>query len=133
MANVSISEDFKTGHAIVDHQHEQLVSMLKDLHSALHSDDSTITLDPIFKKFAKILAEHFVTEENLMRIRKYPGLNAHRESHKELTRKSIDIIDQYKINRVIASESIGQFLVAWVKHHIQIEDKAMAKWLKEHP
>jgi hemerythrin-like metal-binding protein len=133
MPSVTIGEDFKTGHAIVDHQHQELIGMLMELHAAMHSDESAIILDPIFSRFAKSLAEHFVTEENLMRARKYPGLSVHRETHKELTRKSIDIIDRYKTDKTIASANIGQFLVDWVKHHIQIEDKAMAKWLKDHP
>ena len=124
---------YKTGHDLVDAQHQQLFSMVNELHDSIMADRSKEVLTPTLEKLAKYTVEHFRTEEGFMTKIQYPRLNEHRQKHQQLTKEVQELIENYRSGKAVLTVTLSNFLVKWLCHHIKEDDVALVKYLNSHP
>ncbi|MFB0953495.1 MAG: hemerythrin domain-containing protein, partial [Aeromonadaceae bacterium] len=81
MSLVEWSEQFETGHPVVDHQHQSLFSLMNELDQALTDGASEEALWVRLLRLHELTREHFRCEERLMQELGFPELPAHRAEH----------------------------------------------------
>ena len=130
MSLITWSDRYKTGNYEVDSQHQELFRIVNDLHEAIKEQRGKAMLFQTLDDLADYVVYHFKTEENLMEIRKYPGLAEHKAIHEQLTKEALDIIQGYKSGKHLLAVTLTQFLGNWIKNHIKDEDMKMINFIK---
>lgn len=107
----------------VDDQHKILVGLLNDLHAAILAHHGSAECRKILDRLAEYTRVHFTTEEGLMRLLKYPGLEMHHKQHEELLNEVVAL--QEKLDKGTASITFEllHFLKVWLSKHITESDK----------
>ena len=116
-------DDFKTGDASVDHEHEELINLMNTLYDAMvDGPPEDETLRALGEVFARISA-HFALEEHEMREAKYVDFENHKEDHEDLLDDIRDIMDAYEIG-VFAQQrdEFGTRLSEWFTNHFKTHD-----------
>jgi len=126
-------DSYKTGHKIVDTQHQELFRMVNELHDGIVANKGKEILQPTLEKLAKYTIEHFRSEEALMTEVKYPALSAHKRKHDDLTKQVKELIEKYRTGKAVLSMTLSNFLADWLRHHIKEDDMALIKYLQAHP
>jgi hemerythrin len=68
----------------MDNQHTVLFGLLNDLHAAMMKGQAQNLTGPLLGKLVDYTRTHFAEEEKLMTAAKYPGLNKHKNQHREM-------------------------------------------------
>jgi hemerythrin len=125
------NRSLETGCRTIDLQHEELVSMINELHDANPAHLSQLGLDDILQRLDGYIAFHFGTEEHLMA--KLPGWDEHADAH---VRQHRLFVEQVRKVRSEGSEDFGQmmrdianFLSDWLYQHILKTDCELARLL----
>ena len=124
------NDSYKTGHAMVDKQHEGLFKMVNELHAAILDERGKEVLTPTLEKLAKYTVEHFQSEEALMNRVQYPGLSAHKQKHDDLTKQVKELIEKYQTGKAVLTMTLSNFLANWLRHHIKQDDMALVKYVQ---
>ena len=139
MAIEKLDASLTLDHAIIDHDHQELFEMIQTVTAIIASvnadaDDrewSSRVASAIDALRAATIA-HFRSEEAIMRMGAYPGIDAHRHQHVLL----IDELDRFLSGRLVpgpeGSRLAVKFLEEWFEFHIRIWDSALVRWLKGH-
>lgn len=131
MGIAKFTDDFRTGDAKVDTQHEALFEMVNTLHDAIMQKRAKEAVMPTLEKLAQYTVEHFATEEKLMQAVGYPDYAAHKKAHEGLLAKATEIIEGYKSGKITLPMTLSRFLADWLRQHIKGTDKQMIKWVKQ--
>jgi len=123
--------DLITGNAVVDGEHQQLISLIDKLELAgVRSEGQSVSdaLDDL----TDYVFVHFQMEEKLMRREGYPAeaLEAHLAEHRELDRKTQELAEEFSDGGFTTAEPIVAFLYEWFRHHIREIDRAMAEFVR---
>ena len=121
---------YKTGHDMVDTQHENLFKMVNELHDAIVAEKGKEVLAPTLEKLAKYTIDHFKDEEGLMSKINYPAIALHRQKHEDLTNEVKALVAKYKSGQAVLSITLSNFLAKWLRHHIKEDDVALIKHMK---
>lgn len=126
------TDDFLTGIDIVDRQHRRLVELVNGAARVLleeHPEPAGVTAT--FAGLAAYAAEHFRTEEELMRVQGVAArvLEHHRQTHARLIGEVLDWKVRLSAADVPARQEFLGFLAGWLLFHVLGEDQAMARQL----
>ena len=128
MALVSWSDQYRTGIASVDDAHEQLFSLLNQLHDGLRGG---APLAQTLTALVEHAAWHIQDEEAQMAASGYPGLDAHKAEHAELMLQVRAFQREHAAHlEAVKTSELGVFLVDWVLHHILGFDRQYTDSLK---
>jgi len=114
------------GEPTVDAQHKRLIAMIAGVSERAGHDDAVL-LDAVLD----YAATHFADEEHLMRRIGYPGLAAHVNSHKRLTRILIAYHKEY-LEGKRDLYAFKNFMFSWVRDHIMDEDREIGLFIQQH-
>jgi hemerythrin len=125
-------ENLETGHAKIDNQHKQLISMLNNIIEASQQGKGS---DEIFKTLDFLTGYtvmHFATEEKLQLHYGYPDYPIHKRYHDgfkvtvgELTKRLMDEGPSEELIGTV-TKTIGN----WLLNHIKGDDFRMAAFVK---
>lgn len=124
-------ESYRTGDANVDHQHQELFTLINGLHGAIAAGSKREPIIGMLEHFGTCITTHFQTEERLMLASGYPSLASHKAKHDELCRHAAKVIDDYRSGRAVLTIALSRFLADWLRHHIDGEDKVMIRFLQQ--
>lgn len=124
------NDSYKTGHVIVDTQHQELFRMVNELHAAIMEERGKEIVMPTLEKLTGYAIQHFRAEENLMRQAHYPEMDAHRQKHEGLAKEVRNLMGKYKSGRVVLTITLSNFLAKWLQNHIKQDDVALVKFLQ---
>ncbi len=124
-------DNFSVGVEKIDNQHKKLVSMINTLYSAIREGKGRDVLDEIFSDLAAYVDEHFGTEEDYMEQYNYPGLVAHKREHDAFAKKVLDVYNEFREGKEVATVELMDFLKKWLKNHILGTDKKYAPFFKK--
>jgi len=117
-----IDELEKTNIHIIDAQHDQITSEINNYYSGTEPDAEAF--NTFIGKLSEMAAEHFITEEKLMRESKYENYYSHKMEH-----------DRFlgKVKRFGADnkEELFIFLRDWLSNHFILKDKRLGMFLRE--
>ena len=132
MALLTWNSKYSVGVKALDSQHTVLFGILNDLHAAMMKGDAQSLTGPLLRKLANYTKEHFAAEERMMTTAKYPGLDAHRNQHRDLNKQVAEYIGRFDRGEVTLNLHLLKFLRDWLTNHIQKVDCEYGPWLNEH-
>lgn len=123
---MSWDDKLSVGIEEIDNQHKALVSLLNQLHTAIHEKHGTTACMEILDRLVEYTRVHFTVEESLMRILGYPEYEDHHEEHDKLIVQVVELQQKLKSGKANVSFELLHFLRGWLSHHILETDKAYA-------
>ena len=132
MALLTWSEENSVGVLALDSQHQALFEMLNELHAAMMTGQAKNLTGPLLRRLVDYTRTHFTAEVHLMQSAQFPGLAAHRVTHRDLIRQVQDFTRRHERGEIMLNLHLLAFLREWLIQHIQREDKAYGPWLTSH-
>ena len=112
---------FETGIDLVDAQHKALFAAVNRLAEALGKPNPGEAVKESLDFLVKYTAEHFGTEEKIMKDMGYPKLTSHIAEHAQLIDKAKALQAKLAEGKPVTME-VTTFLADWLKHHINEVD-----------
>lgn len=132
MALLTWNSQYSVGVHALDEQHTGLFQALNELHDAMMKGQAQKLTGSLLNKLVDYTRKHFAAEEALMSRTGYPGIAAHREKHRELTRQVEEFVARYDKGEITLNVQLLNFLREWLTNHIEKADKEYGPWLNEH-
>lgn len=123
MALIVWRKEFETGIAEVDHEHQELVGLINQLHEQLRADAEHDTVSRFLGEVFARISAHFALEETVMRKHKYDEYAAHKAEHEALLDEIRDIMDDYEAGAYgNAGEALATTVQDWFVNHFKTKD-----------
>lgn len=130
MPLMSWNANYSVGLKEVDTQHQRLVSLINDLHSAMLEGRSNEALSTVLCSLVDYTKKHFAYEETLFSQYVYPEMTKHKALHADLTAKATDLQQRVAAGSAGISIEVMNFLKGWLTTHIMGADKDYGPFLK---
>ena len=148
----TFDESLRTGHPLIDEQHEWLFKLAArvaemigtcelDDDGSVDGDSSDASCEPQVRDatteavygLLDYATEHFSDEEALMLESRYPLAIVHASLHADLNRRLTPfVMDQVNKDEVVA-DKIVEFFIDWLTTHIMHDDREFTSWLAANP
>jgi len=125
------TESYSVYVASRDTEHKGIFSFINRIHAAIKEGRSQKELAEIFKKMADFTADHFAKEEDMMRSKGFPELDAQLAAHKKLLEKVSAIAAKLKSSEEVNMIEALVFLKDWLQNHILKMDKKYGEFFKQ--
>ena len=122
------SPKFETGVAAVDHEHQELISLINDMLWGLDSGMAAIAGSEALGEIYARISAHFALEERTMREMSYAGYADHKADHEQLLEDIRDIMDDYEAGKAGATKVLPKRLTDWFTVHFQTHDAKLHTW-----
>ncbi len=129
MAFFNWSDTYSVGIKEFDEHHKKLIDMLNQLYDAMKAAQGNDVLGKILGDLIAYTKFHFQAEERQMQKHAYPGFAEHKKEHEALTRRAVELEQQFKSGKTTLTLSVGNFLKEWLTNHIQGSDKKYSPYL----
>lgn len=126
------SDDFSVSINEIDDQHKVIVNLINEVDEAAKSTDEHEKLAHVLQELINYTKTHFVVEESLMRILKYPDYEEHKKQHDKLLYRVNRFQEQFDRGNTLVTKELHYFLHDWWIKHIQGTDKAYSPFMNEH-
>lgn len=130
MSFIEFNDRFMLGHPDIDRQHAELFKAVNSLHDAMLEGKARQHLGGVLTFLREYTVQHFQMEEGLMRASTYPGYSDHKRLHDDLTKQVLGLEAKHQAGSMTLSLSVMNFLKDWLAHHISVEDRKLADYLK---
>jgi hemerythrin len=117
--------------AIIDQQHQNLISMINDLHGAMKLGKGKDVLGKIVIGLINYTAIHFKTEEDYFSKFGYAEADSHIKEHVAFVRKVSEFKDGFEKGKLSVSIDVLNFLSDWLQNHIKGTDKKYSQFFNE--
>jgi hemerythrin-like metal-binding protein len=115
----------------LDQQHQELFRTVAELEHALRTGRADAVINTLLEKVIEHTINHFAAEERLMEECGYPGLDAHRRDHQELSQK----LTMFNLSNLAGVPGVPAallvFLQGWLQDHILKTDKEYSGFLNK--
>ena len=122
-------EQYAIGVSLFDLEHERLVGIINEVHTALTVDRDRRGAHLLMEKLIQQTREHFVHEERVMSETQYPDLAAHASEHDALLTEAKELMRQLHEGRISAL-AFPAFLKTWLIAHLKDADRKYAPAMK---
>ena len=129
MVLIEWKDEFSVGVPDVDHEHQELIRLINDLHDALSAENPTLTVMEFLGEIYAHVAAHFALEEKIMRERKYDQYAEHKADHEDLLDELRDIMDDYEENAWFSDAAFAESIEKWFTDHFKNKDARFHKHL----
>lgn len=123
---------YSAGIEEIDNQHLELLARFDRFVAALDSNEGRERLAPLVAFLAEYTNTHFATEEGYHRLNGYPGAESHREEHRGIRNRMLEL--RAKLDEEGASDALVQstsrMLVHCLSDHFCKADKAFADFIR---
>ncbi len=121
---------YATGIEKIDRQHETLTDLLNALNEAFRGGRPHEVLLFRLDQLIGSTHEHFTDEEALMRQKEYPDIDLHKAEHDFLLAQVAHFREEFAASKAELSDSMMDYLRDWLRDHILISDRRMARFIK---
>lgn len=121
---------YATGIEKIDRQHETLTDLLNALNEAFRGGRPNEVLLFRLDQLIESTHEHFTDEEALMRRKEYPDIDLHKAEHDFLLAQVAHFREEFAASKAELSDSMMDYLRDWLRDHILISDRRMARFIK---
>ena len=122
MSLINWKDEFLVGVPDVDHEHQQLIALINELHEKMLSQDRDVTVEDFLGEIYAQISAHFALEEKIMREHRYDQYDDHKEDHERLLDEIRDIMDEYEENSAFSDEALANALQVWFTDHFKTRD-----------
>jgi len=131
MSYLEWSDDLRVGVADVDRQHQTLVAMVNDLHTAMQEGRGKDILGSTIAGLIDYTVVHFATEERYFGTFGYADAAVHKAQHQGFVEQVEDFRRGFDEDRLMLSIDVMDFLSTWLVEHIKGSDRAFGPFLNE--
>ena len=124
-------ERYSVNVALLDRQHQRLFDIFSELNAALAAGDGGSAMDSVLRQLTDYAKAHFVAEEALMELHRFPGLEAHRAEHEGFQQDLARYVEKFRTSKAGTSVSLLFYLQSWLKEHILKTDKDYSAFLND--
>jgi len=129
MSLIEWKDEYSVGVASVDHEHQELVATINELHDAMKTAvDHDTVVDALAQIYTQISA-HFALEEKVMRDARYSAYPEHKLDHETLLDELRDIMDSVDDQGAYDEGELSQDLDRWFSDHFRTHDAKLHKLL----
>jgi hemerythrin len=130
MALIEWKREFETGIAEVDHEHQELVGLINDLHAQLQGEADKDTVSQFLGEVFARISAHFALEETVMRKHRYDEYAAHKAEHEALLDQIRDIMDDFEAGTYANAEgALASAVRDWFVNHFKTKDARLHRLL----
>lgn len=115
----------------MDRQHQYLIKLLDDLHQAMYAGEGKAPLGKILDGLFGYTQRHFAAEERLMLQYHYPEYARHRDIHRKMTQRVLEIREDFRRGDITSPVQISNFLKDWLHRHIMETDRRYGEFIAE--
>ena len=129
MSLIEWKPEFSVDNASVDHEHQELIALINDLHGKLRQRASQ---DDVVEGLGEIYAQisaHFALEEKIMRDARYEGYGPHKRDHEALLDQLLDIMDGVEADGSYDEQRLSAGLEHWFSEHFRTHDAKLHRRL----
>ena len=95
MAEITWSTGLSVGVTEFDHEHQRLIGHINELRRAMSEGEGRKVVRSVLDGLVNYARVHFTHEESLLRQHGYPGFDAHKKEHDEMTTKILALRDRF--------------------------------------
>lgn len=130
MALVEWRDEYRTGISSVDHEHEELIQAINDLHAQLSGNADKQAVADFLAEINTKISAHFALEEKIMREHGYDQFADHKADHERLLDGIRDIMDNFDRGAYRnTDEALSTHLQDWFTRHFKSKDARLHKML----
>jgi hemerythrin len=123
MAFLAWRNEFSTGIAEVDHEHQELIHLINEVFARLVQTPNDPRIIEFLGEVHSRIAAHFALEEKVMRQRRFAGFPAHKNEHEALLNEMREIMDKYEVGGYATAEGdLARTLGDWFGNHFRTQD-----------
>lgn len=122
MTLIQWKDEFSVGVESVDHEHQELIALINELHESAQQEASTEKVIETLGEIYAQIAAHFALEENIMRSMRYRLYEEHKEDHEILLDDLLEIMDEIEADDVYEEARLSQDLQRWFSEHFRTHD-----------
>ncbi len=123
MALITWNDNMSVNVQEIDLQHQKLVGMLNDLHTAMLHGKGSEAMGKIINDMIDYAGFHFQTEEKYFEKFRYQEAASHKLEHAAFVNKVNDFKKRHDKDNFTLTFDALQFLSDWLKNHIMGSDK----------
>lgn len=129
MPIVTWSEEYSVNVKEIDIQHQKMLQLVNNLHSAVETCIDKNDLKKLLIELVEFTRMHFSTEELLMKKYDYPELVAHHKEHRMLLQHMSDLVNAVSGGNCPTFYSDYDVSTDWALIHISEHDKSLGAFL----
>ncbi len=131
MALLVFKDSFNSGNSSIDHEHEELINLINELHESLQSKSTKHDVEDILGELHGQVAAHFALEEKIMRDMNYVETSDHCADHNRLLDEILDIADSvHNDDNYDYMPRLEREVQSWFTKHFSGMDARLHKILK---
>jgi hemerythrin-like metal-binding protein len=130
MVLIEWKKEFEVGIVDVDHEHQELIRLINNLHDAMSGENATISVMDFLGEIYSHVSAHFALEEKIMRTQKYDQYTDHKADHERLLDELRDIMDDYEESAYYSDEEFSAHIKRWFTEHFKTKDARLHKHLR---
>lgn len=123
------SKEYSVNIKSFDGEHQQLFSMVAELHDAMRCGQGRTVLDGLLSELIRYTQNHFAAEERALTAYNFPGLAGHKSEHVKLTEQVLAFQKDFKAGNAMITIDLMEFLQNWLTQHILATDKNYGTFL----
>jgi len=108
---------------IFDEQHQTLIGIINSLYAAIDDSAESDAQEKILNNLLVYTITHFTEEEKYFAQFNYPEKDRHKGEHDKFCKVIKDFTHNYYSGVRVKNIEVLDFLVDWLKNHIQHSDK----------
>jgi hemerythrin len=119
----------------LDSQHKQLVDLMNELHGSIIANMLRDSRLELLTRLITLFKTHLATEEQVLRVHRYPGYLPHKAAHEGFVRASTEFREQIATRGLELTVEHIELLMLWMIDHFTEFDQGYARFLghKNHP
>jgi len=114
-----------------DDRQRHLFKVVRDLADCLEQPGKPRACKELQSEVEKEGSRLFAAQESLMKRRRFPELDRHREEHQKMLAQIRALDDEKRLLHETNHESIRDFLTDWMLTHTVLEDRKLKEFLAE--
>ncbi|THG77601.1 bacteriohemerythrin [Pseudomonas sp. A-1] len=130
--NLSWSDDYKIGIAVIDEQHKRLFAYFDELATVIASGNPQ-GIEVIVNGLVSYAISHNTFEESLMAKARYPMLDAHHKVHESFKSRANKYLRQLEAgcDPLKLAEQVRIFIGLWLINHVKQEDRDYVPYVQK--
>ena len=131
MAYFEWASDMEIDGGPIDADHQQLVTLVNQLHTATTSGTGQEVVEQILNELIAYTVGHLQREEHLMESMQFPNLAPHRIGHEKFMQKIHALKAKYDAGSISVASQLSTVLRDWLSLHIRRSDKEIKVFLQK--
>jgi hemerythrin-like metal-binding protein len=126
---------YLVGVEALDSQHREIVNLLNELQGSVMAKKPGSALLELLTRLVNLSKTHFATEEQILRVHRYPGYLHHKAAHEGLARNLMEYRERIARRERELSLEYVDLMQLWLVDHFAAYDLEYAKFLapENHP